>query len=37
MQQEKESGMPTQKPTFKKVRNFHCDSLAEAEEHHHDH
>jgi imidazolonepropionase-like amidohydrolase len=37
MQQAKESGMPTQKPTLKKVRNFHCDSLAEAEEHHHDH
>ncbi|TAE69385.1 MAG: amidohydrolase [Bacteroidetes bacterium] len=34
MQQAKAGGMPTQMPMFKKGRNFHCDSLAESEEHH---
>lgn len=37
MQQAKAGGAMTQKPVFKKGRNFHCDSLAESEEHNHDH
>ncbi len=37
MQVAKATGIPTQKPVLNKGRNFHCDSLAESEEHNHDH